>query len=195
MVDLDSDDEAKNRSAKPSSNISASKNLKRKLDFDKNTDENEPPKKKVLWKNSISSDSASDKGKNNVHNVDDDSNNSDDEDVSGVNENYNNDDISDGESSEDNSGESGSPKWKTNNARSNTNNSTNTKKSQTNRNGYKLQTNEKPKQKSFQQRTDKSRLTHSAVITQMKQFPDGAQIKDIQGVSTWENQMIYFILM
>lgn len=204
MVDIDSaEEDDKNHRVKPSSNNSSgSKNLKRKLDFD-NVNEDEPPKKKILWKNSISSDSASegDERRKHVNLAQEDSHNNsaDEDDYSGIND-ANQSDESESESSEEKSnGDESSQSSRQHQARKKTrsndnNNSRNNKKKS---NGYKLKTNEQPKQKagSFTQRTDKSRLTHSAIITNLKQFPHGAEIKDIQGVSIWENQIIYFVLM
>jgi hypothetical protein len=197
VVDLDSaDEDDKNHRVKHSSNnSSASKNLKRKLDFD-NVNEHEPPKKKVLWRNSSDSASENDDRRKNTNDVQDDSHNSEDEDYSGVNDGYQ----SDEESSEDksNSDESKSrSSLKQKQAPKSTKSNNNIRPNHNHSTGYKLKTNEPPKQKagSFPQRTDKSRLTHSAIITHLKQFPHGAEIKDIQGVSVWENQMIYFILM
>ncbi len=191
---LDSDEEDNNKQ----SSTTTSKTLKRKLDFN---NENEPPKKKVFWKNSISSDSVSETGekRNNITSIEDNSS-SVDQEYSGVDDydHVNEDEDSSNSNSNSESSESESKSGSTDRKRapirpSITKNNTNRSKT----NGFKLNTKEQPaKQKIiFQQRTDKSKLTHPAIITNTKVFPDDAQIKDIQGVSVWENQMIYFILM
>jgi len=194
---LDSDEED-NPGLKSSLSTTVPKNLKRKLDFTNARAENEPPKKKVFWKNSISSDSVSenDEKRNNVTNIEDDSS-SDDQDSSGIDDSDHAKEDEPSSNSESSDYESKSKSTKRKPAPTKSKSTVKKNSNRSNTSGFKSKTNELPaKQKiNFQQRTDKSRLTHTAIITHTRLFPGDAQIKDIQGVSVWENQMIYFILM